>query len=256
MNYSGQRILVLGLGVTGLSLALWLRARGADIRVADTRADPPKLAALQKFTEGIPVHLGEWNDALFRGIDMVAISPGININIPVLAAARARGLPFVGDIELFARELPPSQNVIAITGSNGKSTVTALTGALLSAAGLRAVIAGNIGIPVLEALRDSQSAGGHPDVYVLELSSFQLEMTSSLTPRVATVLNLSPNHLDWHQNFDAYFHAKSRIFQGGGEQVLNRDDPLTMAMQIAPAVRTFGVSDPQSPSEWGLRTVG
>jgi len=254
-NYTGQRILVLGLGVTGLSLALWLRARGADIRVADTRENPPKLATLRKFADDIPVHLGEWTESLFRNTDMVAISPGVNINIPLVAAARERGLVFVGDIELFARELPESQRVIAITGSNGKSTVTALTGALLTAASMRAVVAGNIGIPVLDALHDAEFAGRHPDIYVLELSSFQLETTMSLTPTVATVLNLSPNHLDWHQNFDAYFHAKSRIFQGGGEQVLNRDDPLTMAMQIAPSVRTFGVAEPKDDSEWGLRVI-
>jgi UDP-N-acetylmuramoylalanine--D-glutamate ligase len=253
MNYTGKRILVLGLGVTGLSLALWLRNRGADVRVADTRENPPKLAELKRRADGIPVHLGEWTDSMFRGIDMVAISPGLNINIPLVAAARARGMPFVGDIELFARELPPMQRVIAITGSNGKSTVTALTGALCMAAGLRTVVAGNIGVPVLEALRDAEIIGRHPDVYVLELSSFQLETTSSLAPTIATVLNLSPNHLDWHQNVDSYFHAKSRIFHNGGEQVLNRDDPLTMAMQISPAVRTFGASEPRGGLEWGLR---
>jgi UDP-N-acetylmuramoylalanine--D-glutamate ligase len=253
MNYTGQRILVLGLGLTGLSLALWLRDRGADVRVADTRENPPKLAELKRRAYGIPVFLGAWTDSLFRGIDMVAISPGLNMNIPLVAAARARGLPFVGDIELFARELPPAQRVIAITGSNGKSTVTALTGALCMAAGLRTVIAGNIGVPVLEALRESESAGRRPDVYVLELSSFQLESTTSLLPTVATVLNVSPNHLDWHENIEAYVHAKSRIFQNGGDQVLNRDDPLTMAMQFSPVVRTFGASDPLGGFEWGLR---
>jgi UDP-N-acetylmuramoylalanine--D-glutamate ligase len=253
MIYTGQRILVLGLGMTGLSLALWLRGRGADVRVADTRENPPKLAELKRRADGIPVHLGAWTDAMFRGIDMVAISPGLNINIPLVAAARARGIPFVGDIELFARELPQTQRVVAITGSNGKSTVTALTGALCIAAGLRTVVAGNIGVPVLEALRDAEISGRHPDVYVLELSSFQLETTTSLTPTVATVLNVSPNHLDWHLNVDSYVHAKSRIFLNGGEQVLNRDDPLSMAMQISPAVRTFGASEPRGGLEWGLR---
>ena len=255
MIYTGQRILVLGLGATGLSLALWLRDRGADVRVADTREKPPKLAELNKRADGIPVVLGEWTDELFRGIDLVAISPGLNINIPLVAAARARGLPFVGDIELFARELPPMQRVIAITGSNGKSTVTALTGALCIAAGLRTVVAGNIGVPVLEALRDSEISGRQPDVYVLELSSFQLESTASLAPSVATVLNISPNHLDWHRNIESYVHAKSRIFQNGGEQVLNRDDPLTMAMQFAPSIRTFGAGEPASAAEWGLRRI-
>lgn len=252
MNYTGKRILVLGLGMTGLSLVLWLRQRGATVEVADTRDNPPKLSSLKKRAPDLRVHLGAWQESLFRDFDMIAISPGLNINMPLIAAARARGLPFVGDIELFARELPPLQRVIAITGSNGKSTVTALAGALCAAAGLRTVVAGNIGVPVLDALRDAEALQ-HPDVYVLELSSFQLETTSSLVPTVATVLNLSPNHLDWHQSLDAYVHAKSRIFHNGGEQVLNRDDPLTMAMQIAPRIRTFGVSAPSSDREWGLR---
>jgi len=255
MNYTGKRILVLGLGLTGLSLALWLRQRGADVQVADTRENPPKLASLRKRARDVPVHLGPWNESMFKGIDIVAISPGLNINIPLIANARATGLPFVGDVELFARELSPTQRVIAITGSNGKSTTTGLTGALCAAAGFITVIAGNIGVPVLDALQDAEANQRHPDVYVLELSSFQLETTSSLSPTVATVLNLSPNHLDWHENLDAYVHAKSRIFHNGGEQVLNRDDPLTMAMQIAPRIRTFGSDSPRSELEWGLRRV-
>src|SRR4029079_19736205 len=192
------RILVLGLGLTGLSLALWLRERGAEVRVADSRADPPKLGTLARRAPEIPVMLGPWQDTMFRGIDLVAISPGLNINLPLIAAARTRGLPFVGDIEIFARELPAKQKIVAITGSNGKSTVTALTGALCIAAGLRTVVAGNIGTPVLEALDAAGASGRHPDIYVLELSSFQLETTESLVPSVATVLNISPNHLDWH----------------------------------------------------------
>lgn len=253
MNYAGQRILVLGLGLTGLSLALWLRKRGADVIVADTRQVPPMLATLRERAPGVPVRLGEWDATLFDKADLVAISPGLNINIPAVAAARARRMPFVGDIELFARELPSLQRVIAITGSNGKSTVTALTGALCAAAGLRTVVAGNIGVPVLDALSVAEQAGRHPDVYVLELSSFQLETTTSLVPTVATVLNLSPNHLDWHPDVADYVRAKSRIFQNGGEQVLNRDDPLTMAMQSEAIVRTFGGDAPIDEHQWGLR---
>ena len=253
MNYTGQRILVLGLGLTGLSLALWLRGRGASVQVADTRDDPPMLAKLKSRAPEIPVRLGPWESTLFNDVDLVTISPGLNINHPAIAAARERNVPFVGDIELFARELPASQRVIAITGSNGKSTVTALTGALCSASGLRTVVAGNIGIPVLDALAKAEKRGRHPDVYVLELSSFQLETTMSLVPTVATVLNLSPNHLDWHPDVADYVRAKSRIFQNGGEQVLNRDDPLTMAMQSDSMVRTFGVDAPGDFTQWGLR---
>lgn len=253
MNYAGQRVLVLGLGLTGLSLALWLRNRGADLSVADTREKPPMLEALRARAPGVPIRTGEFDDALLAGADLIAISPGLNINLPVLAAARARRVPVVGDIELFARELPPSQRVIAITGSNGKSTVTALTGVLCAAAGLRTVVAGNIGVPVLDALSVAEHGGGHPEVYVLELSSFQLETTTSLVPTAAAVLNISPNHLDWHTDVADYVRAKSRIFQNGGQQILNRDDALTMAMQVEGIVRTFGGDAPADARQWGLR---
>ena len=255
-NYAGQRILILGLGLTGLSLATWLRKRGAEVSVADTRASPPMLGALRERAPDVPVQLGEWHEALFDKVDLVAISPGLNINTPALMAIRERRVPFVGDIELFAREIPVSQRVIAITGSNGKSTVTALTGSLCAAAGLRTVVAGNIGVPVLDALSVAEQAGRHPDVYVLELSSFQLETTTSLAPTVAAVLNLSPNHLDWHQDVADYVRAKARIFQNGGEQVLNRDDPLTMAMQSEAIVRTFGGGSPIDELQWGFRERG
>ena len=278
MNYQGHHILVLGLGLTGLSLALWLKRKGADVVVADTREVPPKLADLRRADPDIPVRLGAWDETLFFGFDMVAISPGLNIHDRAFGPARERHIPIVGDIELFARELPPSQRVIAITGSNGKSTVTALSGALCRSAGLTTVVAGNIGKPVLEVLADAEASGTHPDVYVLELSSFQLETTSSLMPSVATVLNVSPNHLDWHGDFDEYVRAKSRIFLNGGRQVLNRDDPLSMAMAMQGGgderggggeagngreggdgregrvdLVTFGAEPPSAATQWGLR---
>jgi UDP-N-acetylmuramoylalanine--D-glutamate ligase len=253
MNYAGQRVLVLGLGLTGLSAALWLRSRGADVVVSDTREAPPRLDVLLARAPDVPIVLGGLDGTLVSKADLVVISPGLNINAPDIAAARARNVPFVGDIELFARELPAAQRVIAITGSNGKSTVTALTGALCAAAGLRTVLAGNIGVPVLEALGAAEQAGRHPDVYVLELSSFQLEMTTALAPTVAAVLNISPNHLDWHPDMADYVRAKARIFQNGGAQVLNRDDPLTMAMQSQAVARTFGGQAPADEHQWGLR---
>ena len=253
MNYAGQRVLVLGLGLTGLSAALWLRGRGADVVVADTRAAPPKLATLRARAPDVTVLLGDAYKALLDKADLIVISPGLNINTPAIAAARARQVPFVGDVELFARELPATQRVIAITGSNGKSTVTALTGAVCAAAGLRTVLAGNIGVPVLEALIAAEQAGSHPDVYVIELSSFQLAMTTTLKPTVATVLNISPNHLDWHLDLADYVRAKGRIFQNGGAQVLNRDDPLSMAMRSGAMARTFGGDAPVNEHQWGLR---
>ena len=268
MDYSGQHVLVLGLGLTGRSLALWLKKHGADVQVADTREKPPMLDPLRREAPDVPVRLGEWDETLFHGIDLVAVSPGLSIHHPVFAEARRQRIPVIGDIEIFARELPEAQKVIAITGSNGKSTVTVLTGALCMAAGLTTVVAGNIGMPVLDALSQAEEAKRQPDVYVLELSSFQLETTSSLVSTVATVLNLSPNHLDWHGGLDEYVRAKSRIFLNGGKQVLNRDDPSSMAMQSDDVARTFardarsdellartfGGDPPRGEREWGLRT--
>ncbi len=167
--------------------------------------------------------------------------------------AVARGAELVGDIELFARALPVSQKVIAITGSNGKTTVTALSGAMCTAAGLETIVAGNIGEPVLDVLAQVERSGRWPDVFVLELSSFQLETTWSLSPTIATVLNVTENHLDRYPDIDAYAAAKARIFHGEGVQVLNRDDPRSIAMRRPDRViETFGASMPALEEEWGL----
>jgi UDP-N-acetylmuramoylalanine--D-glutamate ligase len=184
---------------------------------------------------------------------MIAISPGLAKDQPAIAAAVARGADLVGDIELFARALPPAQKVLAITGSNGKTTVTALTGALTRAAGLETVVAGNIGDAALDALESIEAAGRWPDVVVLELSSFQLETTASLAPHAATVLNVTENHLDRYRGMADYAAAKARIFAGNGVQVLNRDDPLSLAMRIpGRSVETFGAGVPTLEVEWGL----
>src|SRR5215204_3516321 len=192
MRYEHKHVVVLGAGLTGASLVRYLTREGAHVRVADTRADPPFAKDLP-----LPVVTGEFTDATFAGADMIAISPGVPKDQPLIAAAVARGVELVGDIELFARALPPAQKVLAITGSNGKTTVTALTGALCRAAGLDVAVAGNIGDAVLETLAAyDPGACAWPDVFVLELSSFQLETTSSLKPTVAAVLNVTDNHLD------------------------------------------------------------
>jgi UDP-N-acetylmuramoylalanine--D-glutamate ligase len=241
---------VLGLGLTGCSLARYLAANGANVRVADTRSKPPFAAKLAAVLPHIPVVSGPIDDTTFLGADLIAISPGVAKDQPAIAAAVARGAELVGDIELFARALPPAQKVLAITGSNGKTTVTALTGALCRAAGLATIVAGNIGDAVLDSLpRD----GVWPDVFVLELSSFQLETTSSLAPTAATVLNVTDNHLDRYADIEAYARAKARIFAGGGVQVLNRDDPRSIAMRLAARlVQTFGAGVPESEEAWGL----
>jgi UDP-N-acetylmuramoylalanine--D-glutamate ligase len=250
MKYGGRDVVVLGLGLTGFSLARYLAANGAAVRVADTRAKPPYAEKLAALLPGIGVVTGPLDAAALAGADLIAISPGVPKDHPAIATAVARGAELVGDIELFARALPPEQKVLAITGSNGKTTVTALAGALCRAAGLATVVAGNIGDAVLDALA---ARAEWPDVFVLELSSFQLETTSSLEPTAATVLNVTDNHLDRYRGIDAYAAAKARIFAGGGIQVLNRDDPRSIGMRIpGRLVQTFGAGVPESEEAWGL----
>ncbi len=202
MAYTGRDVVVLGAGLTGLSLARYLAGEGARVRVADTRARPPFAARLAEALPGVTLTTGEITDATLEGADMIAISPGVRRDLPPIAAAVARGVELVGDVELFARALPPGQKVLAITGSNGKTTVTALSGALCRAAGLATIVAGNIGDAVLDVLPAySSGATPWPDVFVLELSSFQLETTWSLRPVAATVLNdrQSPRPLRRHR---------------------------------------------------------
>ena len=250
MNYNGRNAVVLGLGLTGFSLARHLVAHGAIVRVADTRAAPPFATKLAAVLPGVPVATGPFTAATFAGADLIAISPGVSRNQPTIVAAVANGAEQVGDIELFARVLPSEQKVLAITGSNGKSTVTAITGALCRAAGLATVVAGNIGDAVLDTLPAELD---WPDVFVLELSSFQLETTSSLVPTAACVLNVTDNHLDRYAGIDDYAAAKARIFLSGGIQVLNRDDPRSLAMRIpGRLVQTFGAGVPESEEAWGL----
>jgi len=250
MNYNGRNAVVLGLGLTGFSLARHLVAHGAIVRVADTRAAPPFATKLAAVLPGVPVATGPFTAATFAGADLIAISPGVARNQPTIVAAVANGAEQVGDIELFARVLPSEQKVLAITGSNGKSTVTAITGALCRAAGLATVVAGNIGDAVLDTLPAELD---WPDVFVLELSSFQLETTSSLVPTAACVLNVTDNHLDRYAGIDDYAAAKARIFLSGGIQVLNRDDPRSLAMRIpGRLVQTFGAGVPESEEAWGL----
>ena len=253
MDYTDRNVVVLGLGLTGLSLARYLSRHGANVRVADTRALPPHAAELASLRPGVPLTTGPLTADTLAGADLIAISPGVAQAQPAIAAAAARGVEVAGDIEIFARALPPAQKVLAITGSNGKSTVTALAGALCRAAGLDAVVAGNIGDAVLDVIAPFEAGQRWPDVFVLELSSFQLETTTSLTPVAAAVLNVTDNHLDRYAGMDAYAAAKARIFAGGGVQVVNRDDPRSAAMRIdGRTVESFGATVPLAEGEWGL----
>ena len=252
---------MLGLGDTGLSLARWLTRRKAQVRVADSRAEPPHALALARDLPQVKLATGPFTEKTLSGADLIAISPGIDRRQPVIADAEQRGVPISGDIELFAQALPTSRagkaRVLAITGSNGKSTVTAMTGQMCRTAGCETVVAGNIGVPVLDALTAIEDGGAAPDVFVLELSSFQLESTASLAPDAATVLNVTEDHLDRYDGMTDYAAAKARVFSGNGVQVLNRDDRLSRDMARAGrTIRTFGLGAPRSDSEWGIATEG
>ena len=213
---------IVGLGRTGLSCARYLRARGWRLAVTDTRDAPPQLAQLAALDAAIPVSLGRLDTALLKDAVCVVASPGVSLEDPFFAAARRLGLEIVGDVELFARAADAP--VVGISGTNGKSTVTTLLARMAERAGLRVRVGGNLGEPALDLL----SAG--TELYVLELSSYQLETTASLSCRAATVLNVTPDHLDRYGSLARYAAAKARIFARCDTAVINLDDPLVVAM--------------------------
>ncbi|MDE2311324.1 MAG: UDP-N-acetylmuramoyl-L-alanine--D-glutamate ligase [Betaproteobacteria bacterium] len=253
-----KKVLVLGLGETGLSLARWLVAQGAHVCAADSRELPPALDTLRTQLPQIEIHCGAFRDELLNNIELIAISPGVPLADPFVARAVARGIPVVGDIELFAQQLATSDSkskIIAITGANGKTTVTSMAGAMCRAAGLDTAVAGNISPAVLDAVL--QRNGRQPDVWVLELSSFQLETTCSLNADAATVLNVSEDHLDRYVDMGAYAAAKARIFRGAGVQVLNRDDARSLGMALPGRKHlTFGLNEAPSGHDWGMERSG
>jgi UDP-N-acetylmuramoylalanine--D-glutamate ligase len=263
-DWENKSVLVLGLGDTGLSCLRWLAPRGARLRAADTREAPPALGAVRDGFPGIDLRLGAFDEALLAGVDTVAASPGIALREPVLRAAAARGIEIVGDVEIFAREVrdvAPGARVLGITGTNGKSTVTALAGAMGRAAHFRTLVAGNIGLPVLDALsRYRERAHGRSaesDLFVIELSSYQLETTSSLALDAAAMLNLSQDHLDRYDGLEDYARAKERIFRNAAVRVVNREDPWSARMGGRPpafvrarqarARKTNGASTTRAP---------
>lgn len=272
-------VLILGLGETGAAAALWCADRGARLRLVDTREQPPGWAALQEqlrnVVAGTPAAGGPVADcrygagaldaAALEGVRSLVISPGLSpLQEPVqsfLAQAAQRGIEVIGEIELFARALNDmaeqgyKPKVLAVTGTNGKTTVTAMTRQMCEAAGLRARAAGNISPAALAALRDALAGGALPDAWVLELSSFQIEATHSLRADAAVVLNVTQDHLDWHGSMQAYQAAKARLLKMARVTVINRDDPLVAAMvddQAAVAVRSFGRGAPELDGDLGL----
>ena len=232
-----KRVLVLGLGETGLSALRWLRAQGAILSVADTRETAPGLDVVKKEIPEVTIHLGAFDVETLKKAELIVSSPGIALSEPALQARIHAGVQVVGDVELFAQYRDPKAKVIAITGANGKTTVTTLIGEMCKAAGLKTIVAGNIGLPVLDALSMET-----PDVYVLELSSFQLETTFSLVVDAATMLNLTEDHMDRYTDLPSYAAAKARIFYNARHQILNRDDAWSMVMARPKlSVRSFGL---------------
>lgn len=258
MTLKGKSFLVLGLGESGLAMARWLARQGARVRVADSRAQPPGAAELGRLVPEARLVAGPFGEGLLEGIDAIAISPGLSQREAIVQAAKARGIPVTGEIELFAQGLRdlglrPSTSVIAITGTNGKTTVTTLCGELCRGAGRRTAVAGNISPAALTALMECLDRKLLPEVWVLELSSFQLETTESLAAEAATVLNVTDDHLDRYDGLADYAAAKARIFAGDGVQVLNRQDARVAAM-AAPGrkVVTFGLDAPAGAEDFGL----
>jgi UDP-N-acetylmuramoylalanine--D-glutamate ligase len=266
-------VLVLGLGESGLAMARWCARHGCRLRVADTREVPPNLSGLE--AHGIDADFvgGPFSPVLLEGVELVAISPGLSPLaadlLPLITEAREKDIPVWGELEFFAQALKTlgesgyAPKVIAITGTNGKTTTTSLTGLLCERAGKKVAVAGNISPAALDKLTEAIDNTALPDVWVLELSSFQLETAHTFAPDAAVILNITQDHLDWHGGLDAYAAAKGRIFAPQTVRVLNRDDARVMALAAKPAkdgtagespapVITFGVTEPTRPGDYGL----
>lgn len=250
-HFEQQRIAVLGLGDTGFSVLRWLRQMGAEVVMFDTRLHPAGQDRLQAEFPEVECHLGPFNYSMLAAVDLIVASPGVPLRDPVIAQLVAQGKHVVGDVELFARFRAPYAKVIAITGSNGKTTVTSLVGEICKQAGLNTIVAGNIGLPVLDTLQMPA-----PDVYVLELSSFQLETTHSLQLDAATVLNLSEDHMDRYDGMADYAQAKARIYLHARMTVVNRDDPESAALAGQLPQVSFGVNPAPSINDYGLNDAG
>jgi UDP-N-acetylmuramoylalanine--D-glutamate ligase len=263
MELKAKSVLVLGLGETGLACARWCDRQGAQVRVLDSRREPPYLSELNRQVPRASFTCSAMNETfdktLLDHVDLLVVSPGLSAGLMAVLHARARGIPVLGEIELFARALHSlgvraSSRVIAITGTNGKTTTTALTGHLCRASGRATAVAGNISPAALSALMTCQDEGRLPEVWVLELSSFQLETLESLHADAATVLNITDDHLDRYIDLDDYATAKARVFIGDGIQVLNRQDPRVKDMAVAGRrLVTFGLDAPGNEDDFGLR---
>jgi UDP-N-acetylmuramoylalanine--D-glutamate ligase len=240
MELNGKRALVVGLGKSGVASALFMKSHGARVTVSDTKSgDELRNEIPVLLDHGITVETGGHGDRTFRGQDLIVVSPGVPVDAPPLVQARSMGETVIGEIELAAQFLPGP--IVAITGSNGKTTTTRLTGEILTASDFSTLVGGNIGTPAI-----SLAERAKPDTFVvLEISSFQLETIQTFRPKVAVVLNVTPDHLDRHGTFEIYTDAKARIFenqQGSDFAVLNADDPTCVAMGARTRAQVFWFS--------------
>jgi len=274
-NLKDQHVLILGLGLSGLAMARWCARCGARVTVADTRETPPQLQALREQLPQARFVAGTFDATLLEdAVRAVFRSPGLSPAqvAPVVSVASASGLAIGGELSLFAGALADLKQqsytpaVLAVTGTNGKTTVTALTGQLVERSGRTVAVAGNIGPTLLDTLAQKMDASVLPQVWVIELSSFQLDAAGEFEPTAAAVLNVTQDHLDWHGSMQAYADAKARVFGKSGLMILNREDPLVMKM-LPEAVRlkggkmeqrsylTFGADMPQRPGDFGIEVV-
>ena len=258
MNNNKSLFLVVGLGKTGLSVARYLTRKKIPFVVYDTRTNPTGLDECRHEFPGVDVFCGEFPLSLYDNLSTIICSPGVPLDADFLQVARRCNIPVYGDIECLSRELANSHNnvpVIAITGTNGKSTVTTLVGEMARAFGLTVAVAGNIGAPVLDLLDD----GVCYDLWVLELSSFQLDLTFSMTPLAATILNITADHLDRHHDMQSYIQAKQRVYRHAHTLLYNRADSETMpssSVQSSEAhLVSYGLDEP-TQGNWGVRLEG
>ncbi len=266
MNLQGKTVLVLGMGETGLSMVKWLSRMGANVRVADSRLNPPNWDKLATSYPAISLFKGEFTIDIFNDVEVIAVSPGVPLAEPCVKQARQRGIPIVGDIALFVSAVNSNNDqirprILAITGSNGKTTVTAMVGAMLDKCGWDMAVAGNIGPAALDVFMQRLDAGKLPAAWVLEISSFQLEATQSLNADVTTILNISEDHLDRYTGIQDYANTKAKVFlheaEGAGIQVLNRGDARVYAMaQKDRRQFSFGLDTPGTETEFGMLQDG
>ncbi len=238
---------IVGLGKSGLSCARYLAPKGYRLAITDSREDPPGIKEVQAQFPDVNIITGHFDAALCQKADRLIVSPGVALREPAVAAAIAQGIPAIGDIELFAQAA--AAPIVAITGSNGKSTVTTLVGEMARAANKQVQVGGNLGTPALDLLSIK-----NPDFYVLELSSFQLETTNSLRTAAAVILNLCEDHMDRYDSMAEYLQAKQRIYQGCASPIINRDDPITWQGLDLPQSVSFGLDEPDY-NQFGVRKI-